>query len=199
MIALFGLQWFPYVTAGLVAIFMIGVVTSVSLALGWMVTTTGTIITCVVALLLGVLAGCLIRRNIWIMIGLLGLVAGFFSGSLVYALIFSLSGWSSVWGFWLISVLTGAAGCVASCYLGKAIVLISTSLVGSYLFMRSWTLFFPGNYPSEAELVTGEFELENDLIFWVFIGVFALSFIISIFFQKKSDKSHEDLDEYDRQ
>jgi hypothetical protein len=199
VIALFGLQWFPYVTASLVAIFVIGITASLSLAFGWMATTTGTIITCVVALILGVLAGILIRRNIWIMIGLLGLVAGFFSGSLVYALIFSLSGWSSVWGFWLISVLTAAVGCVASCYLGKAIVLLSTSLVGAYLFMRSWTLFFPGNYPSEAELMSEDFELDTTAIFWVFIGVFILSFITSVIFQKKRDISHEDLDEYDRQ
>ena len=199
LIAGFGLQWFPYVTASLVAIFVIGITSSLSLALGWMATTTGTVITLVVALILGVIAGILIRRNIWIMIGLLGLVAGFFSGSLVYALIFSLSGWSSVWGYWLISVITAVVGCVASCYLGKAIVLLSTSLVGSYLFMRSWTLFFPGNYPSEAELVSGEFELDNEAIFWVFIGVFVLGFVSSVIFQKTRDVSHEDLDNYEKQ
>lgn len=198
IIALFGLQWFPYVTASLVAIFVIGITTSLSLAFGWMLTTTGTIITLVVALILGVIAGMVIRRNIWIMIGLLGMVAGFFSGSLVYALIFSLSGWSSVWGFWLISVVTAAVGCVASCYLGKAVVLLSTSLVGSYMFMRAWTLFFPGNYPSETEIISGDFELDTTAIFWVFIGVFVISFISSVIFQKKRDVSHEDLDNYEK-
>lgn len=175
-----------------------GVVLSLSLAFGWMVTTTGTIISCVVAVLLGVIIGMVIRRNIWIMIGLLGLVAGFFSGSLVYALIFGISGWKSVWGFWGISVLMAVIGCVLSCYLGKALVLISTSLIGSYMFMRAWTLFFPGNYPSEAELIDPDSELELNAIFWVFIGVFGVSLITSIIFQTKRAKTHADLDEYDR-
>ena len=198
VIALFGLQWFPYVAASLIAIFVIGIVTSLSLAFGWMTSTVGTITVLVVALLLGVLAGMLVRRNIWIMIGLLGLVAGFFSGSLVYALIFGISGWKSVWGFWVISVVMAAVGCVASCYLGKALVLLSTSMVGSYMFMRAWTLFFPGNYPSEAELIDETSELDLNAIFWVFIGVFVLSFIGSAIFQTKRNITHEDLDKYER-
>lgn len=93
LVALFGTAWFPYVTAALVAIFVIGVVVSISLAFSWMVTTTGTIVTLSVALVLGIIAGCVIRRKVFIMIGLLGLVGGFFGGTLIYAIIFSTSGW----------------------------------------------------------------------------------------------------------
>ena len=197
IIALFGLQWFPYVTASLVAIFVIGITTSLSLAFGWMDSTVGTIVVLIVALVLGVIAGILIRRNIWIMVGLLGLVGGFFSGSLVFAIIASLSGWNAVWGFWVISCAVAAVGCFVSCYFGKGIVLLSTSFVGSYLFMRSWTLFFPGNYPSEAQIVEADFEVENEAIFWTFIGVLVISFIGSYIFQyKRSHHTHADLDNY---
>ena len=184
LIALFGTAWFPYVAASLVAIFIIGIVTSFSLAMGWMATTGGTIGVLCSALVLGILAGCLIRRKIWIMVGLLGLVAGFFSGSLVYALVYGMSGWDAVWGFWLIASICGIAGLVAACYLGKSVVLLSTSMVGSYLFMRSWTLFFPGHYPSEAELIDGS-GLEPDAAFWGFISIFVVSFILSGVFQCK--------------
>ena len=136
-IALFGLKWFPYVTASLIAIFVIGLCISLSMAFGWMASTVGTVVTFVVALILGILAGCIVRRNVWIMVGLLGLVAGWFSGTFVNAFIVAVSGWEAVWGFWVISGLMAAIGCVAACYLGTTVVLLSTSMVGSYLFMRA--------------------------------------------------------------
>ena len=36
IIALFGTAWFPYVVASLVAIFVMGTITMLSLAFGWM-------------------------------------------------------------------------------------------------------------------------------------------------------------------
>lgn len=199
VVALRGLAWFPYVTASLMAIFVIGIVLSFSLAMSWMVTTTGTIVTFCVALLLGIIAGMVIRRNIWIMIGVLGLIAGFFSGSLIYALIFGLTGWKAVWGYWLISVAMAVALCFASCKLGSSLILVCTAFTGSYLFMRSWTLFFPGNWPSEAEIMQEDFTLETGAVFWVFFGVFVAGFIGSMVYQSKYASKHEDLDEYDRQ
>lgn len=185
IIALFGLQWFPYVAASLVAIFTMGIITSVSLAFGWMDSTVGTVVVLCVAIILGVVAGMLIRRNVWIMVSLLGLIGGFFSGTLLFALISSLSGWNAVWGFWVISCVMAAIGCVLSCFFGKGIVLLSTSFIGSYLFMRSWTLFFPGYYPSEAEIIEADFVIANEAIFWTFIAVFVVSFIVSVIFQTK--------------
>ena len=198
LIALFGTAYFPYVVASLVAIFTIGLVLGMSLAFGWMLTTGGTWACISVALVLGIVAGCVVRRNIWIMIGLVGLIAGFFSGALVYAMIYGISGWKAVWGYWLISIVMAGLGCVAACYLGKSVVLVSTSLTGSYLFMRSWTLFFPGHYPSEAELVDDYSNLELDDTFWIFIGIWVFCFVCSAIFQCKHAKTHSDLDNYQK-
>ena len=78
--------------------------------------------------------------------------------------------------------------------------MLSTSFVGSYLFMRSWTLFFPGYYPSEAEIIEADFEITNVGIFWTFIGVFVISFIVSVIFQtKRKEHTHADLDSYQKQ
>lgn len=199
LIALFGLKWFPYVTASLIAIFVIGLTISLSMAFGWMTSTVGTVITFIVALILGILAGCVVRRNVWIMIGLLGLVAGWFSGTFVNAFIVAVSGWEATWGFWVISILMAVIGCVAACYLGKTVVLLSTSMVGSYLFMRAWTLFFPGHYPSEAEIMDKGTNLDYDGTFWIFLGLFIVSFIGTTFFQcRNKDDCHEDLDGYQK-
>ena len=198
-IALFGLKWFPYVTASLIAIFVIGLTVSLSMAFGWMTTTVGTVVTLIVALILGILAGCVVRRNVWIMVGLLGLVAGWFSGTFVNAFVVAVSGWEATWGFWVISILMAVIGCVAACYLGRTVVLLSTSMVGSYLFMRAWTLFFPGHYPSEAEIMDKGTNLDYDGTFWIFLGLFIVTFIGTTFFQcKNKDDCHEDLDAYQK-
>lgn len=195
IIALFGLKWFPYVTASIAAIFVIGIVTSFSLAMGWMYTTTGVVIVLVVALIGGIVTGVLIRRNVWFMIGLLGIAAGFFIGSLLFAMIAGISDWSAVWGFWVISIATAALGCLLACKLGKPIVLLSTSLIGSYMFMRAWTLFFPGHYPSEQELISDYATLEYDWQFWVLISTFFVCFIGTACYQKQQGDEHEDLDD----
>merc|ERR1719183_3067721 len=148
------------------------------------------------AFILGITMGMIMRRNIWLLIALCGLVGGFFGGALIDAAIVVSSGWDTVWFYWFISCLMGAIGCLVSCCFGKALVMVSTSGIGSYLFMRSWTLFFPGHYPSEAELVDDYSSLELDYVFWIFIAVWLFCFGISATFQCKHDKTHEDLDDY---
>lgn len=138
LIALFGAAWFPYIVAAIVAIFFIGTTCMISLSAGWMATTTGTAVTCSVAVVLGIIAGCVVRRNFKLMLGLLGLISGFFSGSLLFALISGMSGWNAIWGFWVISAVMAIIGCVATIYLGMPVVMVATSMVGSYLFMRPY-------------------------------------------------------------
>ena len=64
-----------------------------------------------------------------------------------------------------------------------------TAIVGSYLFMRAWTLFYPGHYPNESQIVSpASLNKDADLfemtyMFWVFVSVFVVCFGISILFQ----------------
>ena len=55
--------------------------------------------------------------------------------------------------------------------------------------MRAWTLFFPGNYPSEAELIAsteaGLDTLEMTNIFWLYVGIFIAFFCLSLTYQCK--------------
>ena len=195
LIALFGTRWFPYIVASLVAVLMMCIICGISLACDWMDSTGGTIATCFVALVLGITTGYFVRRNIRLMLGLLGGIAGFFSGSLLFALISSMSGWDSVWGFWVISGIFAIIGFIAAIRYGRPVVMFSTSLVGSYLFMRAWTLLFPGNFPSESELFEGK-NFDTEPIFWAFIAIFAVSFAISFTYQHKYARHHHELDDH---
>jgi hypothetical protein len=196
LIAFFGTQMFPIVCAILIAVFVLGLIVSISLAFGWMVTTGGCIAVLCVGAVCGILAGVLIKRHIWLMVALLGAIGGFFGGALIFSLVCAASGWNAVWGWWVFTIVFAMIGMFAAYKLGAPVVLLTTSFVGSYLFMRSWTLFFPGHYPSEAEIMSNPEELDVDGIFWVFIGVFAVSFVASTCVQVKRGQVHEDLDDY---
>jgi len=90
----------------------------------------------------------------------------------------------------------GAIGCLVSCCFGKALVMVATSGIGSYLFMRSWTLFYPGHYPSEADLMDNTNDYEYDNIFWVFVGVFVVCWPLSMLYQYNFTTQHAELEEY---
>ena len=199
LIAFFGAKWFPYITASLCAIFLMTLTAMLSSQLGWMDTTLGAVLTIIGALAIGIAVGCFVRRCFKVMLGLLGLVAGFFSGSLVFALISGMTGgeWKAVWGFWVVSAVLAIVGCVLAIYLGMPLVMFSTACIGSYLFMRAWTLFFPGNYPNEWDLIDPETREELDMgaMFWLFVGIFVVSFAFTLTFQCKSQDHHEDLDQ----
>jgi len=174
IIALYGVKLFPYIGASVVAIFTISVVCSLTYAFGWMNELWACILIIIAAFALGIALGMVFRRNIWLLIALIGLVGGFFSGVMIDSVIVVCAQWETVWFYWFISCLMGAIGCLVSCCFGKAVVMVSTSGIGSYLFMRSWTLFFPGHYPSETELMDGNSDFDYDGIFWVFIGLFVV-------------------------
>ena len=197
IIALYGVKLFPYIGASIVAIFTITVVCSLTLAFGWMEETWGCVLCVIFAFVLGITIGIIMRRNIWLLIALTGLVGGFFAGALIDATITVLSGWHTVWFYWFISCLMGAIGCLVSCCWGKGLVMVSTSFIGSYLFMRSWTLFFPGHYPNEIELMEGTSDFDYDGIFWVFVALFAICWPLSFYHQRRYTKHHAELEEYD--
>ena len=199
-IALFGLKYFHVVTAGITALFIMIVCLYISMSAGWMATTGGTIGVVVVSVNLGIIAGCIVKRYIWLMVGMLGLVGGFFAGSAIFAILYGTTGWREMWGFWLIAISLALIGMWAACTLGQTVVLFSTALIGSYLFMRAWTMFFPEHYPSEADIFSEEaMDLEVDPIFWVFIGVFLASFVGSASYQYGQGHDNDDVYDYHKQ
>lgn len=204
LIALFGTAWFPYITAALVAIFTIGFSTFGAMELGWTETVGGSVGVLLGALALGILAGCLVRRSVWLMVGLLGGMAGAYFGGWLCLLIFASAGspfqmyMIAPWLFYLFVIAFGAIGMCIACKKGVPMVMICTAFAGSYLFMRSWTLFFPGTWPSEKEIFGGEADYSDyGYMIWVYLCIFAASFAGALVFQcKVYTHVHPELDAY---
>ena len=124
---------------------------------------------------------------------ILGSVAGWLAGNFLFALIVQLSGgeWSATWGEFTMNVIS----CIAGGVLSKTDVLpdvaVSTSFIGSYLFMRSWTIMFPGNYPDDHffDKLNGVNNLETHALFWLYVFIFLVTFTISIIFRTKVTNS----------
>lgn len=105
------------------------------------------------SLVLGILFAWFAKAHIWAAIGLLGLIGGWFLGEMIYLCILGVSEWQNLPGYLGIS-----GGCVlivgfCSFKYSQTAVTITTSGVGSYLFIRGFS-FFLGGLPSEADLIS---------------------------------------------
>lgn len=111
------------------------------------------------------------------MIGLciLGGVAGFFAGGIIFN-VFMVEWVTSIAALWCTIVFTAMIGVCLTYYFKENIVILSTSFIGSYLFIRGISIFI-GGYPSEYELYTemstGTAEFSTTMIgYLIAMGVF---------------------------
>lgn len=146
IIGIGGTVFFPWIMAGLVMLGVSAILGSILLAFGAMSTTLGFWISLVVSLLVGAGLGFLVFKKKWMMVGSLGAIGGFFGGTILNSLVIQF-GYSAAWTYYFIGVTCAIIGFVVACKMGKAIVLVGTSLSGAYLFMRSWTYMFPETWP----------------------------------------------------
>lgn len=75
--------------------------------------------------------------------------------------------------------MTTIMGAYAAWKHGEWLVLLSTSFIGSYFFMRGWTFYF-GHYPNEMS-VFSQIAQDDDIVlewqFWVYYLVFIAGFV----------------------
>ena len=141
------------------------------MGVGWCSSVGGAIAVFFLLVALASLAAYLVKKYDDYVIIILGLISGFFFGSFVFTLIANLSGWEAEWGYWLITIIFAICGSLITYYFDREIIMIFTSILGSYVFMRAWTLFFPGVYPSESRIVSSSDEesFKVTAIFWLFV------------------------------
>ena len=132
----------------------------------------------ILTLILAIVVGILLRRSVWIGIGLVGVAAGYTLGFTIYATLLVTCGWTSRWGLWTLQILCAVAGGALTFKYGQQIVIFGTSLIGSYMVMRGLTLVFAEDYPSEsdiyAKIEAGE-DPGLDWHFWLYLGVFIVT------------------------
>lgn len=75
-------------------------------------------------------------------------------------------------------------------------MLYATAVSGAFLFVRSWTLFFPDSYPDVAGTIDkvedGDLD-ETGYTFWIYLAVFIVLTIVNICFQKYRLKTAKDM------
>ena len=158
------------------------------MGLGWCSDTVDACVCFFTLVILAIFAAILVRKSVEAMIAMLGLISGWFSGAFLFTIIATSSGWEPEWGYWFMTSIFALIGCIAACKFGVPVVMTLTSIVGSYLFMRAWTLFYPGHYPNESQIVTpASLDKDADLfemtyMFWVFVSVFLVCFAFCMIF-----------------
>ena len=178
-LALFGKIYFTLNMAILTALFTVDMTCNVSLSAGLMASDDGTFASIGLGFLLGITAGAIVGKyqSLNLKLFVLGMVTGVYSGAFFFAVICAYyeGEMNALWAYWLITGLNGVVGGWRGMHRGKAIMSIFTSVVGSYYFMRSLTMFYPGDYPSEVALVVSQSPknpVEMSNLFWAYVAVF---------------------------
>lgn len=122
-----------------------------------------------------------------------GALAGFFLGVFIYTTILALIGSGPAW----LMIAFGILGAVGIAFLAAKnryyLVLIGTSVIGSYWFTRGMGNFF-GNYPNESEIWTAlnsgaDLDAYLNDWFWIYFGTFIAALVISLVYQFNDENS----------
>lgn len=115
----------------------------------WMETTIGFVLCVCLALCLGVALGWLTIyfKIVKLSMYLLGGFAGFFVGAFLFTLGLAMFSWElESWVMIATAVFFALIGVLLAWQFGDGICIISTAIIGSYLFMKGLADFL-GNYP----------------------------------------------------
>ena len=159
----------------------------------------GVILVTIGSILGGALAAFLVRKNLWICVGLAGILAGFSLGALTFAIAAKAAGNAtiqSLTAFYIWCGIFAFLGGLACFKAGSQVVIYGTSLLGAYVFMHGWSLLF-GGFPDEGELIPRlqsrePVKLRGEVA--IYLGVFLLAFVISAVIQSKAEDNQETKD-----
>ena len=116
---------------------------------GYLDTSLGIILSFSTALVCAIIVSILAFFVIWLAIGFLGALGGYFAGSLIYETAIMPTDFSHAWAFMSLTLTTLILGIVISIKYGREVTLFTTSLVGSYACMQGTCKFFPNKFPTE--------------------------------------------------
>jgi hypothetical protein len=156
-----------------------------------------TVVCFIVAICLGVLLAWLLYKTWKVGALVLGGVAGVFAGITFYNLV--LFATESFWLLLTLAVVCGALGVFLAHKFFDLVVILATSLVGAYSFIRGISMF-AGGFPNELVLFQ---QLANNVVpklgweFYVYLVAIIILFILGSIFQHRKFKE-EDKDGFQR-
>ena len=189
-IGLCGLKYLRSIAAILVSLSIFLLILVLSNIFGFFITILGISLTFAVALVSAISCGIATLFFVWIAIGGLGVLGGFFLGSLIYEVTFMQYNFSNAWGFMGLTVTGVVLGLVLSVKYGQEVILLSTALIGGWNMMQGTCRYFPteDRFPTEIEIVEAIYNrvLLIDMIdwkFWLYFSEWISFFIIFTVFQ----------------
>ena len=194
LLCLFGNAYFPFIGACLGAGTMINLILFISGFMGWMGTTTNVYICVALAILVGVLFGILIAKNIKVVLVLNSLVFGLVFGMFAYGLIAYFFEWYQWWGLVAISLTTMILGGVIACRHAVGLVIAGTAFLGAWLFTSGLRAIVEDDYMTEFDLAkklhNGEpIDFNGDM--WFFLIFFVIVMLFSLVWQNKMHEMKE--------
>ena len=150
---MFGLRFLRPIAAILVALTIFFSSLILSSVFGYFDTVKGISITLTVGLVAAIILGIVTLYAIWLAIGILGMLGGFFVGSLTYELTLMQFDFFNKWGFMTLTVLGVVVGIILSFKHGKEVILLSTSLCGGLSVMRGTCCFFKTDFPTIKDII----------------------------------------------
>ena len=145
----------------------------------------------VIAIAIGAGTGFLLYKAEKVGACVLGAVAGVFLGINIYNLfLFSLN---NFWLLLLLIILGAVGGVYAASKLHDILLIVSTSLIGSYALVRGISVF-AGGFPNEVAIMD---ELANDIMptlstyFYVYFAAIVCLFILGVANQWKHYKGEQ--------
>jgi hypothetical protein len=138
----------------------------------------------VICAIVGIFVGFILQRMLKIGAAIMGAIGGYIVGIMVYNLIF----------FWVksniflevISVLGALVMTVLSIRQYDNIVIFGTAMLGSYCFVRGFSLFIPDSFPNESTILDKIVNLEVEFTFYIYLAVFLIIFAGGVVFQNKT-------------
>ena len=114
-----------------------------------------------IGFLFGCFIGYMIKAKIMIFTVLLGISMGYSVAEVIYLFLQGFIEWNPTYLYYSVMVVCCIGGIVVGYYLIKTVMILGTSLVGGYIFMRGVAVIF-GNYFDEEEFAdlikNGEYE-----------------------------------------
>ena len=153
---------------------------------------TETMFSYVFSIVIGVFVGFILTKMLRVGAAIMGAIGGLFAGLTLAGLLFF---WTdSAIPFYVLSTIGVIAMAVLSLRHYDNIVIIGTSMLGSYCFVRGFSLFI-GGFPPENTIVDtfikGDFTTE----FIIYIALFIITTAVGIFYQRRQ-KTIESLNNY---
>jgi hypothetical protein len=153
---------------------------------------TETMFSYVFSIVIGVFVGFILTKMLRVGAAIMGAIGGLFAGLTLAGLLFF---WTdSPIPFYVLSTIGVIAMAILSLRHYDNIVIIGTSMLGSYCFVRGFSLFI-GGFPPENTIVDtfikGDFTTE----FIIYIALFIITTAVGIFYQRRQ-KTIESLNNY---